>query len=185
MEALRNKPIGYKAWSEISPPITPDYFLSDIYPSSSMEKSLESAASRDALLIVISNLITENRSLKSENDWLRKKMLMQQASSSVEAEQAATFSSKQCKKPIQAHQETFNGESCLKRCKFCGTTHVWGKSRCPKFNKVLDKNSKFNFSRISSARSSADEESSDGDKKRVKGDAFQKIVLIKVLIELI
>ena len=136
MEALRNKPIGYKSWSEISPPISPDHILSDIYPPSSMKNSLEYSAYKDAMLLVISNLIQENRSLKYENDSLRKEMLMQQASSSVEAEQADTFSSKRYRKPKSAHQETLHENIFVKPCVYCQERHIYGPLHCKAFGAV-------------------------------------------------
>ena len=167
MAALKEEPIGYKAWSRSNTPI----FLP---PDGILDNSIQD---RDAMLLLISNLIRENQSLKSENKLLRKEMLKDQANSnsSVEAKEAATGSSKPYRKPKQSHQETFNWESSLKRCKFCGTRHVWGKSRCPTYEKELDKISKFNSLRtIASTRNAADEESSDGKKNGIKSRGFSE-----------
>ena len=84
MEALRNKPIGYKAWSRSNTPIL-------LPPDDLLDSSMRD---RDAMLLLILNLITENQSLKSENNLLRSEMLMQQANSLVEAKPAATCTSK-------------------------------------------------------------------------------------------
>ena len=93
------KPIGNKYWSEMNPPISPDNFESDIYPPSSMEKSVEMSASSDALQVVIYSLIKENQFLKAENNLLRNKMIMQQANPTEEAKQAFACSNIEYKKP--------------------------------------------------------------------------------------
>ena len=158
MEALQNPPFGYKAWSRSNTPI----------PTSTDFIFGSTKHDRDAMLLVISNLIKENQTLKTENSLLRSELLRQQANPA--GKQVFLSSSN------KAQQEQYQVKRKLRRCKFCSTIHLWGKSRCPKFKRELDKNSNFTSSRtIAKARNSADEESSKGIKKQVKSIGFPEI----------
>ena len=64
MEALQNTPFGWKAWSKENSPIS---VSTDSFDSSQHE--------RDAMLQVIGFLITENKSLKLENQKLKEARL--------------------------------------------------------------------------------------------------------------
>ena len=164
------EPIGYKSWSEMSPPFTPDNTVRDNYPPSyfnSMKNSLEIPSEREALITVISSLIKDNQTLKTENSMLRSELRSQQANPAEKPKQVFRSSSS------KAQEEQYHLNRILRICKFCSTVHQWGKSRCPKFKKELDKNSKFIFSKkITKARNSTDEKSSDGEKKQAKSIGF-------------
>ena len=130
MEALQNPPFGYKARSRSNTPIL-------LQPDDILDSSMHD---RDAMLLLILNLITENQSLRSENTLLRSEMHIDEANSSAQAKQAATCSGTAYMKPKSARQETLDGnifnERFRKPCIYCREKHTYGSSHCKAFGAV-------------------------------------------------
>ena len=131
MEALRNKPLGYKSWSELSPPSIPDNF------GNSMKNSLGYASEREAFITVIFSLITDNQTLKTENSLLRSKILMQHANpTSKEHELQEAQQERSRKRSKGTDQFSRSAMSACKLFNYCRQVHRYGISFCKAYGAI-------------------------------------------------
>ena len=124
MEALRNPPFGYEAWSRSNTPISvspdnPDF----IFGSSKHD--------RDAMFRIIGTLITENQTLKLENQQLKHKLKYDRQRKLEKAHQEP-----KCRKSHDTVQLSRSTKSALKACNYCRQVHRYGFSFCKAFGAV-------------------------------------------------
>ena len=132
------------------PSLLPDNKLKSnkyLSPNFSSMQNMDDFDDRDAMLRVIASLIAENQNLKKKNSCLIHKLQIQ---SYPPPRRDGKWHNKAQDEQVQNVRSRK-----LKECKYCKTIHVWGKSRCPKYN--MGKNSNIDCSStISKSRSTAD-----------------------------
>ena len=137
-------------------PYWPNSEPDDLYRSSNFTPLVSNSmietdypSDNDAMLKFIASLIRQIQALKAENAILRTHVKAPESRSNLSKIVCKFFqrglcrNGRKCKFSHKAAkpQSSYQGFRNLKRCKFCGTVHLWGKSRCPNYIKERSKDS--------------------------------------------